>query len=167
MGVSQNCGPHKRAERYSPIQCVYVVFHTFLGVTSSAPGFWESSKYLSLVKDSSLAAKNSIISCSRTIKIRSPDTGDAGHGFVFLSKYVWRRWRRLRDVGYNRNQRNVTATTYSSLPLMYMFVYRRDGSRSPVSSSCSSCSQWIPTWVFLKTVCLTKEQNVTDLHRLF
>ncbi len=33
MGVSQNCGPHKRAERYSPLQCVYVVFHTFLGVT--------------------------------------------------------------------------------------------------------------------------------------
>ncbi len=26
-------GPHKRAERYSPLQCILVVFHTFLGVT--------------------------------------------------------------------------------------------------------------------------------------
>ncbi len=33
LGVSQNCGPHKRAERYSPLQCVLVVFHTFLSVT--------------------------------------------------------------------------------------------------------------------------------------
>jgi hypothetical protein len=36
MGVSQNCGPRKRAECYSPLQCAYVVFHTFhtfLGVT--------------------------------------------------------------------------------------------------------------------------------------
>ncbi len=32
VGVSQNWGPHKRAELYSPLQCVLVVFHIFLGV---------------------------------------------------------------------------------------------------------------------------------------
>ncbi len=39
LGVSQNCAPHKRAERYSHLQCVYVVCHAFLGATQSAQGF--------------------------------------------------------------------------------------------------------------------------------
>ncbi len=30
--VSQNCGPHKRAERYRPPPSFLVVFHTFLSI---------------------------------------------------------------------------------------------------------------------------------------
>ncbi len=33
VGVSQNCGPHKTAERYRPSPSILVVFHTFLSVT--------------------------------------------------------------------------------------------------------------------------------------
>ncbi len=32
-GCFSNCGPHRRAARYSPIQCVLVVFHIFLSAT--------------------------------------------------------------------------------------------------------------------------------------
>ncbi len=39
VGVSQNSGPHKRAERYRPLQCVLVVFHTFLSVTTMTHTF--------------------------------------------------------------------------------------------------------------------------------
>ncbi len=47
-GVSQNRGPHKRAERYRPPPSTLVVCHTFLSVTPMTHTFWERPSVLVL-----------------------------------------------------------------------------------------------------------------------